>query len=583
MVHKGKEIRMGAFNKYLQAEVRQISQRERLSADKAFLFWFAINVLDLSEGDAREAISIEGSNDKGIDIFWVDDDEGRIVIAQGKYSGKLTSQPKISHITKLESSLNWLSNPEALRRDGKADLAQAADDYIEAVKQGYGVELWFVYTGSKCPNIDKHISVYNQNRDNIERRRTFRHYHIDLLQATWEELEGASRRIDSDEIAIVGNNVFPFEGAFGKAMVATVQGSEIVRLHEKYEERLFDRNVRLFLGVRKGSVNAGIAETLRNKSECGNFWAYNNGITIVCDDFSPNGTKVKLTNFSIVNGCQTAVSLAQSKKNNVSDVAVLVRFIAAPAGIVDDIIRYTNSQNPIRTWDIASQDRTQRRLQAGFEKLSKPFIYLTRRGARPKTDLNKYREGSKLRQIRVDIMGQYAAAFRDKPVLAYKHKAFIFSRYHDEVFPPDVRVEEVLFEWICGDVVKEVVQEAMGSKKETELRILKKGGTLFVLAAMSRILSLRNGATYLSNCSESPILGKATLSRIRKYGEYARHMYVQAVMDQNELEKAELATLVRQPDFYNKVIARVERQYEKDARASEWLKEALPPINLKGN
>ena len=303
---------MGAFNKYLQAEVRQISQRERLSADKAFLFWFAINVLDLSEGDAREAISIEGSNDKGIDIFWVDDDEGRIVIAQGKYSGKLTSQPKISHITKLESSLNWLSNPEALRRDGKADLAQAADDYIEAVKQGYGVELWFVYTGSKCPNIDKHISVYNQNRDNIERRRTFRHYHIDLLQATWEELEGASRRIDSDEIAIVGNNVFPFEGAFGKAMVATVQGSEIVRLHEKYEERLFDRNVRLFLGVRKGSVNAGIAETLRNKSECGNFWAYNNGITIVCDDFSPNGTKVKLTNFSIVNGCQTAVSLAQS-------------------------------------------------------------------------------------------------------------------------------------------------------------------------------------------------------------------------------------------------------------------------------
>ncbi len=571
------------FNNYLQAEVKQISQRERLTGDQAFLFWFAITILELSEDDAREAISIAGANDKGIDLFWVDDDEGRVVIAQGKYSVKLASKPKIAHISKLESSLNWLANSEALRRDGKADLAQAADDYIEAVKQGYGVELWFIYAGAKCANIDKHISVYNQNKDNIEKRRTFRHYHIDLLRATWEELEGKSRRIDTEEITIIDRNSLPFKGAFGKAMVATVQGREIVRLYEKYEERLFDRNVRLFLGVRKGSVNAGIAETLRNKSECGNFWAYNNGLTVICDDFAPDKLKVKLINFSIVNGCQTAVSLTQAQKSNVSDVAVLVRFVAARAGIVDDIIRYTNSQNPIRTWDIASQDRTQRRLQAGFEKLSKPFIYLTRRGSRPKGALSKYREGGKLRQIRVDIMGQYAAAFREDAVLAYKHKAFIFSKYHDDVFPPDVRVEEVLLQWICGDLVREVVQEAMVSKKEAELRILKKGGTLFVLATMSKILSLRNGATYLSNCSESAILSKAMLSRLRKYAEYARDAYIQAVMDQSELEEAELATLVRQPDFFKKVVDRIGRQYEKDARASSWLKEALPPINLKGN
>lgn len=254
-----------AFNKYLQAEVKQISHQELLHADRAFLFWFAVNILDLSEDDAREAISIEGSNDKGIDLFWIDDDEGRVVIAQGKYSAQLTSRPKISHVSKLESSLNWLASPEALRQEGKADLAQAADDYVEAVKQGYGVELWFVYAGSKCPNIDKHISVYNQNKDNIERHRAFRHYHLDLLCATWEELEGTSRRIDSDEIAMFDGITLPFEGKFGKAMVATVRGSEIVRLYDRYEERLFDRNVRLFLGVRKGSVNAGIAETLSNK------------------------------------------------------------------------------------------------------------------------------------------------------------------------------------------------------------------------------------------------------------------------------------------------------------------------------
>jgi hypothetical protein len=33
------------FENYLPAEVSRIGQREKLSDDKAFLFWFAVNVL----------------------------------------------------------------------------------------------------------------------------------------------------------------------------------------------------------------------------------------------------------------------------------------------------------------------------------------------------------------------------------------------------------------------------------------------------------------------------------------------------------------------------------------------------------
>jgi hypothetical protein len=117
-----------------------------------------------------------------------------------------------------------------------------------------------------------------------------------------------------------------------------------------------------------------------------------------------------------------------------------VRCIAASTEILDNVIRYTNSQNPIRTWDIASQDKTQRRLKREFENLKKPYIYLTRRGDKPSGDRGKFKDGSKLRQIKIEIVGQFMAAFRGNPVLAYKHKAFIFSRYLDDVFPPDVRV-----------------------------------------------------------------------------------------------------------------------------------------------
>lgn len=569
-----------AFKTHIAAEIDRICRREKLTQDKAFLFWFARSILELSDDDAREAISVEGANDKGIDLFWVDNDEGRVIIAQGKYSPKFSFRPKIAHVTNLESSVNWLRNPEALTRDGKTELAQAAQDYITATGDGFGIELWFVYTGDKCPNIDKHINVYNQNSENVENRRTIRHYHGEILEATWQELEGVSRRIEQETISIGVGDLHHFNGDFGNALVVSVPGSEIVRLYKKHEERLFDRNVRLFLGVRKGSVNAGIAETLRDNAECNNFWAYNNGLTIICDSFKAQQESIELHNFSIVNGCQTAVSMAQGPQGNLTRVSVLVRIIAASGEIVDEIIRYTNSQNPIRTWDIASQDRTQRRLKAGFSKLAKPFIYLTRRGTRPTGDLRKYRESGKLRQVRIDIMGQYAAAFRVDPVLAYKHKAFIFSRHHDEAFPPDVRVEEVLFQWVCGEAAREVVQAAIRQKGDDEIRILKKGGTLFVLAAMSKVLSLRNGSTYLSNCTQGAILSKTAANRLKKYAQYALDTYVQAVIDQRQLENAELPTLIRQPEFHRKITERIARQYEKEARASQWIKDALPPITL---
>jgi hypothetical protein len=567
-----------AFEKHLSTEVTRIARREGIGKDSAFLFWCATNIFELADDDAREAISVEGANDKGIDLFWVDDDEGRVIIAQGKYSPDFTFRPKLGQVTKLESSLNWLVNPEALRREGKGDLAQAAEDYLRAIQNGYGVELWFLYTGPKCPNVEKHIGVFNQNPEHLQKRRAMRHYHIDMLRASWEEFEGYSRRIETEEIAIHKGQGLPFSGPFGKAYVATVPAQELVRLYERHEERLFDRNVRLFLGVRKGSVNAAIAETLNDDSERGNFWAYNNGLTFVCDDFTPGKASVELKNFSIVNGCQTAVSLAQGPKDKLTDVSVLARFIAASSEIVDDVIRYTNSQNPIRSWDIASQDKTQRRLKTEFARLAKPYIYLTRRGSRPRGALKQFREEGRLRQIRIDIAGQYAAAFRGDPVLAYKYKAFIFSRNHDTVFPPDVRVEEVLFQWICGEVCKSVVKERIAGMKTEEARVLKKGGTLFLVAVTSKVLSMRNGATYLKTLTETTIASKGGAARLRKYADYALDKYVQAVLDQADIEKQELATLVRSPEFYKKVIGRIERAFATEARATKLMNELLPKV-----
>lgn len=77
--------------------------------------------------------------------------------------------------------------------------------------------------------------------------------------------------------------MFSFEGEFGNAIVTSIPATELARLYDKYENILFDCNVRLVLGSRKGSVNAGIFDTLLDDQQRAKFWAFNNGITMLCD------------------------------------------------------------------------------------------------------------------------------------------------------------------------------------------------------------------------------------------------------------------------------------------------------------
>jgi len=81
------------FRKALGREIAHIETLKGLKPDKAFIYWFATQILEIDEMAALEAISVEGSNDKGIDLFYVDDDNERIIIGQGKYTANLDYRP----------------------------------------------------------------------------------------------------------------------------------------------------------------------------------------------------------------------------------------------------------------------------------------------------------------------------------------------------------------------------------------------------------------------------------------------------------------------------------------------------------
>jgi hypothetical protein len=91
------------------------------------------------------------------------------------------------------------------------------------------------------------------------------------------------------------------------------------------------------------NINHGIKESATNSPS--NFWAYNNGITAVVNDWqleeADDGLRLKLSGLAIVNGAQTTGALGSVDNDNLADVAVLARFIKC-----DDLATVLETSSP---------------------------------------------------------------------------------------------------------------------------------------------------------------------------------------------------------------------------------------------
>ena len=108
----------------------------------------------------------------------------------------------------------------------------------------------------------------------------------------------------------------------------------------------------------------------------------------------------------------------------------------------------------------------QKRLKKELANLPQPFLYILRKGeTRGMTTAEKkqFRRNGKQCFIQHDLNAQYLAAFRGLPAIAYKDKGKIFAGHYDEVYPSQIRAEEVVLAWQAGLIATAVVQEAFAA------------------------------------------------------------------------------------------------------------------------
>ncbi len=198
----------------------------------------------------------------------------------------------------------------------------------------------------------------------------------------------------------------------------------IINEEEELEERYFEGNVRDYYGITK-KVNEKIQKTLTGPDRM-NLWCLNNGITIICDNSNPLGKKIKLFNFHIVNGCQTAHVLYDCREDleddNTSEIIVKI-IQTTNEEVSNDIIDATNSQTAVPPVLLHSNELIQRNIEEHFIRYTKSPLYYERRMnyyKRRHKPTNRIVSIIRLFQVFYSIFGKKPSVARGRPTEAFE-------------------------------------------------------------------------------------------------------------------------------------------------------------------
>ncbi|OEZ54102.1 AIPR protein [Janthinobacterium sp. HH103] len=427
--------------KELIEAIDAVAKRGGISRDRAIAAWYATTLLGIDEDEAIDAASVDGPEDGGCDFIYVDTDQETVYVLQGYVAERSDRSAPLKKWNALVAAVSSIKDPISFEHAGRADIQTRLQDLdIQNLTLVFGL----VTLAAKSDQIAR-------QKESTIRSKTygpdvsFFYEHQDTLYDKYLIAKTADRTVPEDTLTF-GNPLSEIRGDFGHAIIGSVAASELARWYAKYPNQLFEGNVRLFIGQRKGGINEKIIETAVNRP--GEFWALNNGITIVADSIEEiTKKKFTLRHFSIVNGCQTTVSLAKAIgiSTTAEKAQVLVRVVGAKKTILTDIVRYNNTQNPVKLSAVRLLDPIQEGLRNSF--LSIDYSYA------PKQEGARVNKNPK--RIELDKIAQYLAAMSEETILdAVRRKTELFDKVYKTIFPRGLQAERVFLAWLLAQQIE---------------------------------------------------------------------------------------------------------------------------------
>lgn len=298
-----------------------------------------------------------------------------------------------------------------------------------------------------------------------------------------------------------------------KGYIATVSLKNFFNFLVDYDENnnpilkeyLFESNIRDYQNSTE--VNKAIETTLKDKKSSNDFWWLNNGITILADEGSLNGSVFTLENIQIVNGLQTSYSifnvLSSEKNNENEDRSVFCKIIITQEEeSIDSIIKATNSQNSIPASSLRSTDNLQRDIELYLFK--KDFFYDRRKNfyKNKKKPRNKIISINYLAQSLTSILEMKPSKARTSPTVLTKS-----DEDYKKIFNRNMSIEIYYYAIVLRKNVETYLKENFNIKTDIDKNI-KNYFYLHLLRITSSLLISDKTITYnkILNLEEDKIL-----------------------------------------------------------------------------
>jgi AIPR protein len=244
------------------------------------------------------------------------------------------------------------------------------------------------------------------------------------------------------EITFASKVLLPDIDGVSQAYLGVIPAEEFLRLITddggNIRKSLFYDNIRDFQDY--NPVNAEIQETLRVPLGQGRFAVLYNGVTVVARGLQTTGNKFALTDYQIVNGCQTSHVLFDERETLTDSVFVPLKVIATEdEEITNAVITATNRQTQVTTEDLYALGAFQKKLEALCAAFpDRKRLYYERRSKQynAATGIEKVRIITKPQQIRA-----FAAMFLDDPHRASRYYGDLRAQVGDRIFNEHHKLE----------------------------------------------------------------------------------------------------------------------------------------------
>lgn len=392
-------------------------------------------------------IITDGNDDKKVDMVYVNVDESFAVIAQGY---EAVNQEKKSAPANKASDLNtgvsWLftRSLDELPKDIKSAAIQLRNAVKD--KEIKRIEIWYVHNLPESKNVQNELKTVELTASSILKDSKIdiisREVGFETLSEWYSNLE--TPILVNEDIEININGGFEISESSWKSFTTSINGKDIYKLYKKYDKKLFSANIRDYLGSRKSdsNINNNIKKTAEEEGQ--NFFVYNNGLTAITHEYKIDKDKIILKGISIVNGAQTTGSVGSLNREPNINCHVPIRIIKCHDNeIIQNIVKYNNSQNKITATDFRSNDIIQTRLKKEFDQEGYAKYYGGRRGGA----IDAIRRPGNL--IPSDTAAQALSAFHKYPNIAYNKKSEIWKddKIYSLLFNENTTAKHIVFSY----------------------------------------------------------------------------------------------------------------------------------------